>query len=153
MIRLSESQRVRVACFGCGLNPFVLIDQSERLPREATRLPPLDCSANRRCSEVDSDAQHTAAMAPRKTNRRIRRGAKFFRRPQVEIVLFATGRDRCFATADVYYGVTARCNEVLPYLCCANGARFTFSLGSAPGIMQNPTLGALKARFMPASVP
>ena len=48
-----------------GLAPFFLFDQSESLPREAARLPGFDCSADRRCSEVDRDAEHSTRPSRR----------------------------------------------------------------------------------------
>ena len=74
----------------------------------AARLPAFDCSADRPCSEIDCRrrAQH-AIIAPRKTNRRIRRARISSGGVRSRSSFFATGRDGCFGTRDVYYGATA----------------------------------------------
>ena len=51
-LRFAWTQQVRVVRFCAGFIPFFSLDKRERLMCQPTRLPGLDCSANRRCSEV-----------------------------------------------------------------------------------------------------
>jgi len=60
-----------------------LINQIECLPREATRLPAFDRSADGPCSEIDSDPQHSRGYGAEENEPANPSGSKFFRRPQV----------------------------------------------------------------------
>ena len=56
--RFGRPQQECVARFSISVAPLSLLDESERLTRKTTRLPALDCSTNRRASEVDCYAEY-----------------------------------------------------------------------------------------------
>src|SRR6266849_1676008 len=87
--RFGWTQQVRVARFEIGFAPLFSVDQRERLARQPTRLPSLDCSANSRRGEIESDRECCDHQKRQKEQPPEVSRSTLFGGRQVEIVLSA----------------------------------------------------------------
>ncbi len=85
--RFGRPQQECVARFSISAAPLSLLDESERLTRKTTRLPGLDCSTNRRASEVDCYAEYARDHRAEQNKPPDASGANFFRRCQIQVAL------------------------------------------------------------------